>query len=266
MEEIFFGAALGLASGLHPGPLLTLVVTATLQRGFAAGARVAAAPLATDAPVIALCVVVLRQLPLAWQAVLGLLGGAVVVVLGIRTGLEARTAELPAADAGGTSRDFWRGVAVNLLNPNAWLFWTAVGGPLLVRTADQRPWAAIGFLGAFFTLLIGSKLAVAALLARLSSLQLEGLANERACPGAVEHLRETGLVRLLALDLRPGRSITAIRVGLLRAQSHVANDSQQVGAELAAQSLQRAVQGSVGAKALHEDLLSRVLDVLRWKP
>jgi threonine/homoserine/homoserine lactone efflux protein len=166
MEEIFFGAALGLASGLNPGPLLTLVVTATLQRGFAAGARVAAAPLVTDTPVIVLCVVVLRQLPLAWQAALGLVGGGVVVFFGIRTGLEARRADLPTADTAGISRDFWRGVAVNVLNPNAWIFWTAVGAPLLIRTADQRPAAAVGFLAAFYTLLIGSKLAVAGLLAR----------------------------------------------------------------------------------------------------
>lgn len=41
-----------------------------------------------------------------------------------------------------------------------------MGAPLLIRTARERPWAAVGFLAAFFLLLIGSKIILAALLAR----------------------------------------------------------------------------------------------------
>ncbi len=165
MEEILLGATLGLASGLSPGPLLTMVVTATLRRGFAAGARVALAPLVTDAILISVSVLVLRQLPSTWRAVIGLLGAAVVLGLAVRTWLDARSVtELPAA--GGHGGELRHAVVVNLLNPQAWLFWTAVGAPLLIRTARSRPWAAVGFLAAFFLLLIGSKIVLAALLAR----------------------------------------------------------------------------------------------------
>ncbi len=166
MEETLFGAAVGLASGLNPGPVLTLVVTSTLERGFGAGARVAMAPLITDAPLITICVLVLRTLPVSWLAGLGLIGGLVVMTLGLRTGLAARGAALPDSSADAAPRDWWQGVVVNALNPNAWLFWTAVGAPLLIRVTPHRPWAAGGFLLAFFGMLVGSKLAVAALLAR----------------------------------------------------------------------------------------------------
>lgn len=166
MEEILFGAAIGLASGLNPGPVLTLVVTSTLERGFGAGARVAMAPLITDAPLITLCVLALRNLAAGWLAALGLVGGLVVVVLGVRTGLTARHAELPAPDATAERRDWWRGIVVNALNPNAWLFWATVGAPLLIRLTPDRTGSAIGFMLAFFLLLVGSKLAVAALLAK----------------------------------------------------------------------------------------------------
>lgn len=166
MEETLFGAAIGLASGLNPGPVLTLVVTSTLERGFAAGARVAMAPLITDAPLITICVLVLRTLPPSWLAGLGLVGGLVVIVFGVRTAIASRQAALPDREARAVPRDWWQGVVVNALNPNAWLFWTAVGAPLLIRVTPHRPWAAAGFLVAFFALLVGSKLAVAALLAR----------------------------------------------------------------------------------------------------
>jgi threonine/homoserine/homoserine lactone efflux protein len=165
MEETLLGATLGLAAGLSPGPLLTLVVTATLRRGFAAGARVAVAPLVTDSILISVSVLVLRQLPATWRATIGLLGAAVVLWLAMRTWLDARSVTaLPAAAGHGS--ELRHGVAVNLLNPQAWIFWTAVGAPLLVRTAQERPWAAVGFLAAFLLLLIGSKIVLAGLLAR----------------------------------------------------------------------------------------------------
>jgi len=166
VEETLFGVAIGLASGLNPGPVLTLVVTSTLERGFAAGARVALSPLITDAPLITVCVLVLRTISPQWLAALGFVGGLVVIIFGLRTGLAARGAALPDATARATGRDWWQGVAVNALNPNAWLFWVAVGAPLLIRVFPDRPWAAVGFLGSFFTMLVGSKLVVAALLAR----------------------------------------------------------------------------------------------------
>jgi len=166
MEETLFGVTLGLAAGLNPGPLLTLVITATLRRGFAAGARVAMVPLVTDIPLIVISMLAVRQLPASWRAGIGIVGGAVVVLLAVRTWRDGRQAELPTASEGARPREFWRAAAVNTLNPNAWLFWTAVGAPLLVRTASSRPAAAIGFLAGFFGLLVGTKVVLAAVLAR----------------------------------------------------------------------------------------------------
>ncbi|MEL7059947.1 MAG: hypothetical protein AAGN46_07975, partial [Acidobacteriota bacterium] len=55
-EPLALGLGFGTAAGLSPGPLMTLVVATALDRGAAAGARVAMAPLITDAPVIVLAV------------------------------------------------------------------------------------------------------------------------------------------------------------------------------------------------------------------
>ena len=157
VDELALGIALGLGAGLAPGPLLALVVSATLERGFAAGARVAAAPLITDAPIVALCVLVLDGLPAAVVDGLTVAGGAFVIWLGIdalRGGREA--------PRGGDVR---RGVLVNALSPHPWLFWLGAGGPLLLRAGEESPWAAAAFLAGFYALLVGAKVAVAAALA-----------------------------------------------------------------------------------------------------
>jgi threonine/homoserine/homoserine lactone efflux protein len=159
VDELALGIALGLGAGLAPGPLLALVVSATLERGFAAGARVAAAPLITDAPIVALCVLVLDGLPAAVVDGLTVAGGAFVIWLGIDA-LRGGGAE--AASRGGDVR---RGVLVNALSPHPWLFWLGAGGPLLLRAGEQSAWAAAAFLAGFYALLVGAKVAVAAAIA-----------------------------------------------------------------------------------------------------
>lgn len=82
MHQLLLGLSLGLGSGLAPGPLLALVIRSSLERGFAAGARVAVSPLLTDVPVIALAVVLAARLPMTVLGALGIGGGAFVLWLG----------------------------------------------------------------------------------------------------------------------------------------------------------------------------------------
>lgn len=160
MDELLLGLSLGLGAGLAPGPLLALVLGATAERGFAAGARIACAPLLSDVPIIVLCVLVLGQLPDAALGALGVAGGLFVVHLGIdalrRRGHEARTTT--------AAGDLRRGALVNALSPHPWLFWLGAGGPIVLDAGGAVP--AAGFLAGFYVLLVGSKLALAAVVAR----------------------------------------------------------------------------------------------------
>src|SRR5687767_2131791 len=124
MESLLLGLTLGLGAGLAPGPLLALVVGATLERGFAAGARVAAAPLVSDAPIVALCVLVLPGLPDEALALLSIAGALFVLWLAVDALREPRGDAPPS--------DLRRAAMVNALSPHPWLFWLTVGGPLLV--------------------------------------------------------------------------------------------------------------------------------------
>lgn len=166
MVELLAGLSIGLAAGVSPGPLQTLVVTSTLRRGFGAGWRVAMAPLVTDVPIVALAVLAVGALPDGFVRGLGLAGGLVVVGFGM---WELRSAREPLepieATATGDVGDLWRGAAVNVLSPHPWVFWVAAGAPLFVRAWDVAPWRALAFVGGFWLTLIAAKVALAGVVA-----------------------------------------------------------------------------------------------------
>jgi threonine/homoserine/homoserine lactone efflux protein len=169
---------LGLGAGLAPGPLLALVMTESLRAGPRAGMRVALAPLVTDAPIVAVSWALAGSLDpqSPWLAVLAL-GGSVVVG---HLAIEQWRAVLPKADAADDARSLRRGVAVNVLSPHPWLFWITLGGPLLANATAASPWLAVLFLLVFYSLLVGTKLVLAVLTARLGQ-SLTGAGYRRVC-------------------------------------------------------------------------------------
>lgn len=161
METVISAISLGLFAGVSPGPLMALVLTASLERGFRAGALTAIAPLLTDAPVILLSLVVLGHVPGWFLAAITIVGGLFVGYLGIRTILDARHPPAVETKTGGSSRDLWRGAMVNFLSPHPWFFWFTVGSPLMIERWAVARWESIAFLVIFLLLLVGCKLIVA---------------------------------------------------------------------------------------------------------
>jgi threonine/homoserine/homoserine lactone efflux protein len=162
VHALVLGLTLGLGAGLAPGPLMAVVIRATLEGGFAAGARVACGPLVTDLPIVVFAVLLAAELPDAALGALGIAGGLFVLYLGVEAlrdlpaPLEAAAGAPGPAPAAGALR---RGALVNLLSPHPWVFWITVGAPIL---GDAGPVGAIAFLVPFYLLLIGAKVVLAA--------------------------------------------------------------------------------------------------------
>lgn len=165
MNELLAAMVLGLSGGLSPGPVMTLVITETLNHGFGAGLRVALAPLLTDLPIIAAALLVLSRLTDAGPVlgVIAVTGAFFLVYLGVH-GIAVRGVDVETD--GAPSRSFIKGVTVNLLNPNPYLFWLTVGGPIIVAAAERGPAPVVGFVVVFYAALVGSKICVAVLVAR----------------------------------------------------------------------------------------------------
>ena len=58
--------------------------------------------------------------------------------------------EATLASSGEAGPGFFGAAAVNVTNPNAWIFWSAVGGPIVATAWRADPSSAMGFLLAFY--------------------------------------------------------------------------------------------------------------------
>jgi len=168
LTYLALGVSMGFSAGLSPGPLLTLVITASLRSGFGGGLRVALSPFVTDLPIILLSVLLSNSLPVGALRWVGTVGALVVVWLGVEALRASRHAVLPGAQGGQAApqRELWRGALVNALNPHPYLFWMTVGGPALVSSWRISPWHTLAFMASFYGLLVGSKIAIAWLVSR----------------------------------------------------------------------------------------------------
>lgn len=184
MSFLLAGLSLGFSAGISPGPLMTLVISATLERGLRAGLQVAFAPLLTDSIMITATLLIFRTLPPLAEQLLTVAGSLFIIYLGVETVRSARHAVLDVTPPAVTdARDIRRGVLVNLLNPHPWIFWLSVGVPLLVSAWEESSLHAATFLAGFFSLLVGGKIALAFAIA-----------------GAREHLSQSWYRRLLMLS------------------------------------------------------------------
>jgi threonine/homoserine/homoserine lactone efflux protein len=159
-------AVLGFSAGASPGPFQALLLERAVRVGPRRALHLALVPLISDPVVIAACLLVLAGLPDGLLRALQLLGGALLCWMGagaLRDLSRAEGGEAGASSpAPGPRRGFWAAALVNLLNPNAWLFWSLVGGPLLAGALRAGPAEAGLFLLAFYLPLVGVNAALVA--------------------------------------------------------------------------------------------------------
>ena len=168
ISYLTLGSALGLSAGISPGPLLTLVISETLQHGRREGIKVALSPLVTDLPIILISLLILAGMGKS-TAVLSLISFAGAVFLSFLGWECLRTRELTIAAPPVRPRSLQKGITANLLNPHPYLFWITVGGPTAVRAWHSGYGAAIVFFVTFYLFLTGSKIATAFLVSRSGS-------------------------------------------------------------------------------------------------
>ena len=162
------GATLGLVEGIKPGPLLTMVIRETLSGGLRAGLWTAAAPIFTDGPLV-----IFSLFAAAWIAtnpsallVITFAGAIFLAQMGYECfGLEPPNMD---EDAPAPTGSFLRGVITNLLNPNVYVFWFLIGGPLMASAADEEILAPIAYAITFLVTIMLTKAAIAYAIHRAS--------------------------------------------------------------------------------------------------
>ena len=165
LSALAAGTVLGLSAGFAPGPLLTLVITQTLQHNVREGIKVSMAPLITDLPIILVTLFILTKLSHFNRllGVISLVGGVYVLYLAYGC---LRTEPVNLDETAGQPRSFRKGALINAFNPHPYLFWATVGGPFVFKSGQENLLAPLLFVIGFYVFLVGSKVFLALVVSR----------------------------------------------------------------------------------------------------
>jgi threonine/homoserine/homoserine lactone efflux protein len=162
------GIILGLSAGFAPGPLLTLVISETLQHDIKSDVKVALAPIITDLPIIILTLFILAKLS-NFHNILGIIsltGGLFILFMGYES-IRTKGVELNLQEA--KPQSLKKGILANALNPHPYLFWFSVGAPTMTKAMSLNIVAPLAFISSFYALLVGSKILLAILVGKSKS-------------------------------------------------------------------------------------------------
>jgi threonine/homoserine/homoserine lactone efflux protein len=128
------GFAMGLYAALQPGPFQTFLFTEALRRGWRKSLPMAFAPMIADVPVVTLILLVLSRMPNSLLNILRIAGGLFMLYLA-RGAYRAFTREShdPAVAEESAVKGLFSAVAIDLLSPSVYLFWTTIGAPIVLE-------------------------------------------------------------------------------------------------------------------------------------
>ena len=172
LSALLVGVMFGLSAGFAPGPLLTLVITQTLQHSTKEGIMVAAAPVITDVPIVLISFFILYNLSSLGPTlgIIAAVGGLFVLYLAYET---LKTGPVKVDTSLIQPKSLRKGAVVNALNPHPYLFWATVGVPFILKSQQNDPIAPWLFIFTFYLFLIGSKVSIALIVGKFRTF-LEG--------------------------------------------------------------------------------------------
>ena len=163
---LLLGVTYAFAAAVQPGPYQAYLVSEALSHGWRRTLPAALAPLLSDIPIILAVLFVLSSLPAAAGEGLRTAGGVFLLYLAWRAFRTWRVYQPGAESAAATvRRSVLSAAAVNLLNPNPWLGWSLVMGPLLLKAWRASPADGIGLLLAFYGTMIVASMGIIVLFA-----------------------------------------------------------------------------------------------------
>ncbi len=147
------GLPLGLTAAVMPGPYQLFIFSEAATKGWRKTLALAIVPLFSDGPIILLLFFLLRQTPLWFLTLLKILGGLFILYLAY--GAYKSSSRLLELDQQPVQKyGLLKGIAMNFLNPNPWIFWSVVGIPILLEGLEQSIFAAWSFILGFYISMI----------------------------------------------------------------------------------------------------------------
>jgi threonine/homoserine/homoserine lactone efflux protein len=152
---ILQGIGYGFAAAAQPGPFQTYLISQTLLKGWKHTLPAALAPLVSDGPIIALCLLVLSQVPTWLQRFLYIGGGLFILYLAYGAYRTWKNFDpIGPYIESETQQSVFKAAFINILNPNPYIFWSLVTGPILLSGWRRTPVYGLGFIVGFYLAMV----------------------------------------------------------------------------------------------------------------
>jgi len=166
LPYLLLAASYAFAAAVQPGPFQAYLVSRTMIDGWRRTVPAVLAPLISDIPIVLLVLLVLTQVPPLFVMLLRIAGGLFLLYLAYGAFRSYRTyTQASQPTTGPVGETIWKAAVVNLLNPNPYLGWALVMGPLLLKAWEENPAYGIGLVILFYVTMILATAAILALFA-----------------------------------------------------------------------------------------------------
>jgi threonine/homoserine/homoserine lactone efflux protein len=155
LTYIILGTTFAFAAAVQPGPYQAYLLSQTLTNGWRRTLPAALAPLVSDGPIALFALLALSLTPRSFLSVLQCAGGLFLLYLAILAGRTWRHyGQSPISQPQSSQQSLLKAATVNLLNPNPYISWGTVMGPLFLKGWHERPEHGLLLLISFYGTMI----------------------------------------------------------------------------------------------------------------
>jgi threonine/homoserine/homoserine lactone efflux protein len=147
------GLPLGFTAAVMPGPYQLFIFAEAAKKGWRKTILLSAVPLLSDGPMILLLFFLLRQTPDWFLTVLKIAGGLLILYLAYGA-YQSSGNMLELENQAIQNYGLLKGMAMNFLNPNPWIFWSLVGIPILLEGLRHSTLVGFSFILGFYLAMI----------------------------------------------------------------------------------------------------------------
>jgi threonine/homoserine/homoserine lactone efflux protein len=170
-EYLLVGIGFSFAAAVQPGPLQAFLLSLTAAQGWKRTLPAACSPLLSDGPIALVVLLLLRQVPAGFERGVQAAGGVLLLYLATVAFLDWRKQRQGRAMTPRSApRTLVQAAGVNLLNPNPYLGWSLVLGPLLLKAWHETPLDAVALIVAFYGTMVASLAAIIVVFGTVRSL------------------------------------------------------------------------------------------------
>jgi threonine/homoserine/homoserine lactone efflux protein len=150
INYLIIGITYSFACVVQPGPFQAFLFSQSLSKGWRKTIPLVFAPLISDIPVVLLVLLLLTKIPDQSLRIIQIFGGLFLLFLAYNAYKTWRTFGQTTEKNTPVHKNLLKAVVVNLLNPNPYLGWSLVMGPLLIKGWSENKVNGVVLLISFY--------------------------------------------------------------------------------------------------------------------